>query len=233
MDVSALRVIIISLALTMAMATPAHAGTRLLRVIAPTVATTNPGGGTVVKRLTTTTPYGADQLQLRVLRSVPGEINPTTGLRRTYYYVHLPYRPNNLRGWVSSDKVQVITTPYRIVIRRATRSAILYQNNRVAMRWRVVIGKTSTPTPAGEFAIYGKTTRNHAFDGTGILPFAYSNVHKQFDGGPGMVAIHGRSGDSFATPLGTAGSNGCVRSNNNVVEYLLKNVPIGTPVSVR
>jgi hypothetical protein len=86
---------------------------QIVRVIAPTVATENPGFGAVVKSLGIKTPYGDDQLALRVMQSVPGEVDPVTGVQRMYYQVHLPYRrakhdtSNGNLGWVSSDKVQM------------------------------------------------------------------------------------------------------------------------------
>lgn len=215
---------------------------RIVRVVAETNARSRPSltAGRVIKHLGTTTPYGADQLQLRVLRSVDGGVIPNTGgLHRTFYLVHLPYRRSTLDssnghvGWVASDRVQLITTPYHITVSRSSRTVTVRKYGSVWKSWSVVVGGSGTPTPRGEFAIYGKTTANHGFDGTGIATFAYSRVHAQFDGGNGKLALHGRSGASFNTPLGTAGSNGCVRMNNANMEIILARMPIGTPVTVQ
>jgi lipoprotein-anchoring transpeptidase ErfK/SrfK len=225
-------------AIAAAMMPPAASAAQIVRVVAPTVARENPGFGPVVKRLGTTTPYGNDQLALRVFRSVPGEVDPVTGIQRTYYLVHLPYRSaahntsNGNVGWVASDHVQLFTSPYTVVINRAKRQLTVKKNGHRWHRWRVVVGAASTPTPNGEFAVMGKTTRDHGFDGTGLMPFAYSNVLDQFDGSNGKVAMHGRSGASFNDPLGTARSHGCVRMDNANMEILLARLPIGTPVTV-
>lgn len=212
---------------------------QIVRVIAPTTATENPGFGKVVKQLGTTTPYGHDQLALRVMRSVPGEVDPATGIQRTYYLVHLPYRRSRLDssnghvGWVASDHLQVFTAEWTVAVNRSTRTLTLKRFGKKYRSWRVVVGQSSMQTPRGEFAVYGKTSRDHGFDGTGLMPFAYSPVLAQFDGGPGMIAMHGRSGASLSQPLGGAYSHGCVRMNNSDMQLLLDKLPIGTPVSVK
>jgi len=62
---------------------------------------------------------------------------------------------------------------------------------------------------------------------------AHSNVLGNYGGGPGRVAIHGRSGQSLLDPLGSARSHGCVRVNNSAVIWLARNAQPGTPVLVQ
>ena len=45
--------------------------------------------------------------------------------------------------------------------------------------------------------------------------------------------MHGRGGASLATPLGTAGSHGCVRIDNGQIAFLAKTAEPGTPVVIR
>jgi hypothetical protein len=213
---------------------------QIVRVVAPTTALENPGWGKVVKRLGTTTPYGHEQLQLRVFRTVAGE-PAVDGTKRWYYLVHLPYRrtaldtSNGHVGWVSSDRVQLVTTPWKVVINRSNRELTIKRYGKPWRKWKVVIGGASTPTGAGKFAIYGKTTRWHHFSGIASLPFSYSSAHAQFAGMPGMVALHGRSGAALGPGQpqpGQAGSNGCVRMDNRNMQLLADRLPIGTPIDV-
>ncbi len=240
MSVSRNRIIIVAVAvLAAAIVAPQVAsaqGVQIVRVIAPTKALTNPGFGDLVKVVPTTTPYGHDQMQLRVLASVPGEVDPATGSQRTYYKVHLPYRrssrdtSNGYEGWVASDTVQVITSPWTVTVNRSRRTLTIRKNGHRWASWRVVVGRASMPTPKGQFAIYGKTTRA-SVDGPGIMPFAYSHVLAQFDGGPGMLALHGVSA-ALSDPMGSAASHGCVRNPNGRTRWMLSHLPIGTPVDV-
>jgi len=57
-------------------------------------------------------------------------------------------------------------------------------------------------------------------------------VYQHFDGGDGLVAIHGRGGSSLLVPLRTAKSHGCIRVDNNAVDWLARVAGPGTPVDV-
>ncbi len=57
----------------------------------------------------------------------------------------------------------------------------------------------------------------------------FSEVTYDFNGGPGIVGIHGTN-DPEA--LGTRVSHGCIRIRNDVIEDLAEFLPVGTPVNV-
>jgi lipoprotein-anchoring transpeptidase ErfK/SrfK len=102
----------------------------------------------------------------------------------------------------------------------------------------VVVGKPSTPTPVGLFAIAWAIPWNpNDFLGSWVLELtAHSNVLQQFDGGDGTVGIHGRGGLSLLDPLGSAASHGCIRLANADIDWLVDMVGEsqlpGTPVEV-
>jgi lipoprotein-anchoring transpeptidase ErfK/SrfK len=217
---------------------------QIVRVVAPTVAYTNPGFGDKVLDVPTTTPYGHDQLALRVLASVPGEVDPATGVQRTYYKVHLPFRRFRLDssaghvGWIASDHLQIFTSPWAVKINRARRTLTITKNGRRYDSWKVVVGARRTYTPAGRFSVYGVSHRASVDGPYGLLPFAYSTVYAQFgtlgdprNGGAGNLALHGVSA-ALSDPMGTAASHGCVRSPNVRAKWLIDHLPIGTPVDV-
>lgn len=202
--------------------------TQIVKIMAPTVATANPGGGRTVMRLATTSVHGGPN-QLRVMGRMLGEGS------RVYYKVALPIRPNGTTGWVASDRVQVLRTPYFVVIDISKRDLTVYRAGRRVKHTLVVVGAPRTPTPTGEHFMAERLKQTYAggFDGSWVLPIAFSNVWMSFDGGPGRVAMHGRGGAAFATPLGTAGSNGCIRMPNAFIAYLAATLPEGTPVRVQ
>jgi lipoprotein-anchoring transpeptidase ErfK/SrfK len=210
---------------------------QIVRVIAATNATVNPGFGEVVKRLGTKTPYGDDQLALRVMQSVPGEVDPITGVQRVYYQVHLPYRRSRLDssngnvGWVSSDTVQVFTSPWAVRVNRAHRTLTVLKNGKRYASWKVIVGRPSMETPQGEFAVYGKSHRASVDGPYGLMTFTYSSVLSQFSGSNGKVALHSSSA-TLTDPMGTAASHGCVRSTPEHFRWLIEHLPIGTPVDV-
>jgi lipoprotein-anchoring transpeptidase ErfK/SrfK len=198
-------------------------------VVVPTTALREPGTSARVAHVSTaSTVDGGPQglLVLAARRDAAGAM---------WIDVRLPTRPNTAQGWIPADDVTLAATPWRIVVSlRARALTILDAGHRVA-RIPVVIGKPSTPTPRGLFAVAAVVRQT---DPSGFLgPYAlhltaHSNVLDNYGGGPGRIAIHGRGAASLLDPLGSARSHGCIRINNNWVVFLATHVPRGTPVLV-
>jgi lipoprotein-anchoring transpeptidase ErfK/SrfK len=200
----------------------------IARVIAPVQAMSRPDGDRVVATVLPLAPLSGGATQLRVVAR-------RTAGGRDWLRVLLAQRPNGAAGWIPADRVQLLRTRYAVTIDRAARRLVVRRAGRVVRSVSVVVGAAGSPTPAGAFAI-SEEVRGvaSAFTGTWILPLtAYSGTYRQFDGGPGRVAIHGRGGASLADPLGSARSHGCVRVTNRVVSWLATHLPAGTPVTIR
>ncbi len=150
--------------------------------------------------------------------------------------VLLPERPNGTAGWVPRDNVTLGFTRYWVEIGLRSRTVTVYRAGRRVLRTRAVVGAPATPTPRGLAAIYERNRQPDpkAFLGPWALSLtSLSNVLESYGGGPGRVAIHGRAGASFADPLGSARSHGCVRIDNGPVSWMARTVPPGTPVLTR
>ncbi len=206
-----------------------HRGVNLARIVFPTRATAGPGRGRVLARPQPTAPLGGAQTQLRVVAQ-------KLVRRRLYVRVLLPQRPNGAAGWISDDDLLLLRSRWRVRIDRRRRALTVFRDGRVVKRHRVVVGKPSSPTPRGEFAI-SELLRQRPMDdflGAWVLPLtAYSGTYRQFGGGPGRIAIHGRSGASLRDPLGAAASHGCIRVGNRDIGWIASRVPAGTAVSIR
>src|SRR3954447_17288222 len=140
--------------------------------------------------------------------------------------VRLERRPNTAHGWVAGARVQLQPTAWRIEVSRARRQVILRHAGRAVARWSVVVGKPSTPTPGGLFAIQDSyRSPAGSFEGSWILTLtAHSQVLKHFDGGDGLVALHGRGGASLADRLRTAASHGCIRFDNHAIGEIVRRI---------
>jgi lipoprotein-anchoring transpeptidase ErfK/SrfK len=153
--------------------------------------------------------------------------------------VRLPWRPNGAAGWIDGQDVLLARTPWRIAVSRSERTVTLFHSGRPVQRVRVVVGKPSTPTPTGLFAVVDALPSNPSeFVGSWVLALtAHSDVLQTFDGGDGTVAIHGRGGASLVDPLGSALSHGCIRLANDAIDALVDRIGLyelpGTPVQVR
>lgn len=149
--------------------------------------------------------------------------------------VLLDKRPNGVAAWIDAQDAVLYRDPWWISVSRAARELKVYREGQLQRVFAVVVGKPSTPTPAGLFAVFAELREPDPaeFLGSWVLPLtAHSEVLSQFDGGDGQVALHGRGGASLADPLGTARSHGCVRLANEAIDWIASHVPVGTPVLV-
>lgn len=237
---SATSAVVAAIAVAAAGAVPASAGARIslrptatrayiARVVHPTVARSEPGGGRVRWQVPAQTDWADEPVRLLVLGSA------TDAHGRQWLDVRLPIRPNTASGWIDADYVELSSTPWRVVVHTAARTVIVFKSGRLLLRFPAVVGKPSTPTPPGLFAIYEKVLEP---DPTGFLgPWAlfltaHSNVLFNFGGGPGRVAMHGRDGASLLDPLGTADSHGCIRLLNGNIIWMARVLSPGDPTQV-
>jgi lipoprotein-anchoring transpeptidase ErfK/SrfK len=200
----------------------------LARVVAPTRALARPGAGRTVMKVPTLAAWGGGQVQLLVLSSALHD-----GHR--WLRVRLPERPNAMSGWVRADLTVDSTTPWRVIVSTGRARIVVTRGGRPVKSFRAVVGKPSTPTPHGLFAI-DERIRQPAGSELGpwaLFLTAHSRVLQDFGGGPGRVAIHGRAGPLLSAPLGSAASHGCIRVDNSRIRWLDRVAVEGTPVLVR
>jgi len=65
----------------------------------------------------------------------------------------LPCRPNDAAGWINAGNIVLAETPWRIEISTAPRTLTLFYARAAVRTISVVVGKPSTPSPTGLFAI--------------------------------------------------------------------------------
>jgi lipoprotein-anchoring transpeptidase ErfK/SrfK len=197
------------------------------RVVAPTWARREPGKLPAVMKVSPLAEWGGGRVQYLVLGSklVDG---------RRWLRVRLPERPNAAAGWVPADLTRDSTTPWRIVVSTSEARLTVERAGRKVVSFPSVVGKPSTPTPRGLFAI-DEPIRQPSGSELGpwaLFLTAHSRVLDDYGGGPGRIAIHGRAGPLLADPLGTAASHGCIRIPNARVSWLAHIAINGTPVEI-
>lgn len=203
--------------------------TQIARVLVPTRATARPGAGATRMKLRPNGGYAGGATQLRVLATAMSGGDQ-------YLKVSLPRRPNGSAGWIRADHTRTHTTKWSVRVNTRTKMIEVRRGAKVIKRSKVVVGKASTPTPRGRFAVSEIVRQPSArgFYGPWVLTLtAFSDVLERFQGGPGLVAIHGRAGASLRDPLGSARSHGCVRIPNGLVSWMAANLEPGVPVDIR
>jgi lipoprotein-anchoring transpeptidase ErfK/SrfK len=147
--------------------------------------------------------------------------------------VRLPGRPNGGTGWISARATTTSVTRWQILVDTSRRLVLVYLAGHLLETFPAVVGKPSTPTPAGAFFVEEAVRLAPTDVGA---PFALalsarSNVLQEFDGGPGQIALHGLA--NVGGLLGTAASHGCIRLDGNAMRWLAGRIGAGVPVTVR
>jgi lipoprotein-anchoring transpeptidase ErfK/SrfK len=207
---------------------PTRAGSWAARVIAPTPLRARPGGRTI-GTLAPFTAYSHGPQQLMVTGS------RRDGAGTLWLHVQLASRPNGRAAWMTAEHAQLRRLTVRVEINRATRRLTLLRRGRRIASWPIVIGAPGTPTPRGLFAVYEVVRQA---PGSELGPWAlhltaHSDVLDDYGGGPGRLAMHGRSGPLLAAPLGSAASHGCIRMADGNIARLAARLRAGTPVRIR
>ncbi len=206
---------------------PTVKGSWIAKVLYPVAARSKPGAGRVIKQVSNAPRYGSGPNHLMVLGTAVGKNG------RPFVKVQMPMRPNGTTAWLPADYVKLLPTPWRIEISIAKRQLTVRKNGKVMRQVKAVVGKPNTPTPRGLFTLSEKWRSPEAYLGPWVVATsAYSNAFRQFAGGPGVIAIHGRAGSLLSQPLGTMGSNGCVRVDNAHSTWIAKTLPPGTPIHI-
>jgi lipoprotein-anchoring transpeptidase ErfK/SrfK len=146
--------------------------------------------------------------------------------------VRLPGRPNGHAGWIYSGRTRSTSTPWRILVSLSARRVIVFRDGRVVRRFAAIVGKPSTPTPRGSFFVEEAVRLSPGASGApfALATSARSDALREFDGGPGQIALHGTGNLSGA--LGTAVSHGCVRVAPHAIAWLASRIGAGVPVSI-
>lgn len=177
-------------------------------------------GGRVVERLSGETPFGSPRA-LAVVRSLHGR----------WLGVTIPELGNGRLGWVDARaaRLRFARTRLELDVDLSQRLVVLRRGTRVLRRVSVGVGRPGSPTPTGRFAVTDKLAGSSYSASYGCCILALSatqpSVPAGWSGG-NRIAIHGG-------PTGGAVSAGCIHAADADLNYLMRLVPLGTPVSIR
>ena len=142
---------------------------------------------------------------------------------------------NGRLGWVDSQAVALATsrTRIRLTIDLSARRLVVRRGDRVLRRFTVGVGRPSSPTPVGRFAVTDKLhgTRYSPYYGCCILALSahQPQLPPGWQGGD-RIAVHGTDDPGS---IGRASSAGCPRARDADLRYVMRVVPLGAPVVVR
>ena len=112
------------------------------------------------------------------------------------------------------------------------RKLALLENGKVVRIYRVAVGKSSTPSPAGAFQIVNRLTNpTYYHKGQVIAAGANNPVGSRWIG---LTAKgYGIHGTNQPNSIGKAASTGCIRMSKRDLEELFELVNVGDRVEIR
>jgi L,D-transpeptidase catalytic domain len=200
-------------------ATPAAAGYLVAAPVGHDLVLRAAPGGRVLARLGRQTVFGTP-IALAVVERRGGWLGVTSDAL-----------PNGRLAWIDARTTRLRTVGTSLRVQLGRRRLEVVVGGHVVRTFAVGVGAAASPTPTGRFAVAEKLdgTRYGPVWGCCILgltahqpqpPSAWTH------GRDYLVAIHGGAG------IGRAVSAGCLHLDDESLRYLMRVVPVGTPVFV-
>ena len=180
--------------------------------------------GPVLARVGSTTPFGSPRA-LSVVASRHGR----------WLAVTEAGVGNNHIVWVDAKAgaLRYARTRLELSVDLSARTLVISRNGVAVRRFSVGVGRADSPTPTGTFAVTDKLNGADYSSVYGCCILALSatqpNLPAGWSGG-NRIAIHGTVSSS---DFGRAVSAGCVHARDSDLRYLMRTVPLGTPVVIR
>jgi L,D-transpeptidase catalytic domain len=180
--------------------------------------------GPVVARVGARTPFGS-----------PRAFGVVATQRGRWLAVTEPGIGKNRSVWVDARAggLRYERTPLELDIDLSSRALLVRRGRAVIRRASVGVGRAGSPTPTGRFAVTDKLDGSSYSTAYGCCILALSatqpNLPAGWNGG-NRVAIHGTPSPS---DFGRAVSAGCVHARDSDLRYLMRTLPLGTPVVIR
>lgn len=148
--------------------------------------------------------------------------------------VYLPVRPNGSTGWVDKADVDLAPVRHRIEVEIAAHVLRVYDRDTLLLEEPVGVGREDRPTPGGVYYIKELLQPPNPNGPYGVYAYGlngFSNVLESFNGGQGVIGIHGTNEPD---KIGQDVSSGCIRLHNDVITRLVEEIglPLGTPVEI-
>jgi lipoprotein-anchoring transpeptidase ErfK/SrfK len=146
--------------------------------------------------------------------------------------VNLPVRPNGSTGFVRASDVEVVSNEHRVKVELGAHRLTVTRGTETVLEAPVGLGTQDTPTPGGVYYIKELLRPPDPNGPYGVYAYGlsgFSNVLEEFNGGDGVIGIHGTNDPSS---IGQNVSHGCIRLANDVITEMVDYLPLGTPVEI-
>ena len=154
--------------------------------------------------------------------------------RGRWVAVLVPELANGRVGWIRMRDVTMFdTVPWSLHADLSKRQLLVRREGRVMRRIRVGVGRPGHSTPRGHFAVTDRLRVTDPGSPYGCCVLALNGHQTRLPPGwPGgdRLAVHATSDLSG---LGNAVSLGCMRARPRDARWLIRRIPLGSPVFIR
>ncbi len=154
--------------------------------------------------------------------------------RGDWLAVLVPELKNGEVGWIEADAVDrfdSVAVSMRVDLSK--RELVVRRGDRAVRRMKIGVGRSTNPTPKGRYAVTDTlrvTDPGSPYDCCALaLTGHQTNLPEGWPGGD-RLAVHATRDTGG---LGQAVSLGCMRADPRDARWMLKAIPLGTPVFVR
>jgi lipoprotein-anchoring transpeptidase ErfK/SrfK len=199
-----------------------EAATGILGTSNGVASTAEPGPGPVQHWFPSPTQFGGD----RTFLVLDADSNPD------YVKVALPVMPNGQEGWIPRNRVELTEVSHRALVDLTRATLTVWAGDEIIVQTEAVVGAPDTPTARGRFYVRDIVAQDDptAMFGPHVLVLSgFSDVLDTFEGKLPALAIHGTDRPD---QVGSRLSAGCVRIPNELIDLLVGQVPLGTPVTI-
>lgn len=181
-------------------------------------------GGALTRRLPNPDPSNYNQRQILLVLRTSGQ----------WMDVSLPIAPNGQTGWVPASQVTTEQNDYRVDVLRSAHQLRVYRQNVLQKAYPIAVGTADTPTPGGTYFLKVLLAPPNPTGAYGPYAYGlsgYSSVLTNFDGGTGVIGIHGTDQPQV---IGHDASHGCIRLTDAGITDLHNrfDLKLGTPVRI-
>ena len=145
--------------------------------------------------------------------------------------VVVPERANGRPAWIRAAATRPGAVDVSLHVDRSARRLTVRRGSRVLRRVAIAVGRPGTETPRGRFAVTDKLRGADFGDYYGCCILAISgrqtNLPPRWRGG-NLLAIHG--GPTWA--IGGELSAGCLHAGETDLRWLMRRIPLGTPITI-
>jgi L,D-transpeptidase catalytic domain len=153
--------------------------------------------------------------------------------RGDWVSVQAPELDNGEVAWMPQSEARVDCVHWAMRVDRSRRRLYVQHNGKTVRRFVIAVGRKGNATPRGRFSVTDKlrvTDRGSPY-GCCVLALSGHQTHlpPSWPGGD-RLAIHATT---ELSSIGRATSLGCMRVTSSQARWLIKTIPLGTPLYVK